>query len=224
MGSAICSAAALPASSVARAQAPPQTIVGVWALNAELSDVPHSTGDHDGSGDESHGRYGRGGGGGGHRGGGGFSGGFGGGSRGTGGAPHGTPEEMQRHANAVRDILQPAERLTITRTDAMVIVTTNDGRTTRLATDGSKVKDDSTGIERRTRWEGERLVSDISGAGPGKITETYALDAESHRLVMTLQADGAARQPQRTQSGQDGENGPPHQQVNQRRVYDAVPQ
>ncbi len=95
--------------------------------------------------------------------------------------------------DAMRDLMEAPARMTIVRTESMVIITTADGRTTRLATDNSKVKDESTGIERRTRWEGERLVSDISGAMGGKMTETFALDPESHRLVVTLQMDGGSR-------------------------------
>ena len=53
----------------------------------------------------------------------------------------------------------------------MVIMTTGDGRTTRLSTDGKTVKDDSTKIERKTKWDGGKLVSEISHLGPSKITK-----------------------------------------------------
>ena len=67
-------------------------------------------------------------------GGGGFGGGgFGGGGRGGGqGTPAGDPEETARRRNAMRDILNPPDRLTIVQTDSMVIITGPDGRTTRL--------------------------------------------------------------------------------------------
>ncbi len=94
---------------------------------------------------------------------------------------------------AVRDLLEAPERMTITRTESMVIIITGDGRTTRLATDNSRVKDESTGIERRSRWEADTLVSEISGTRGGKITERYGIDPESHRLVVTLQVDGGNR-------------------------------
>ena len=80
--------------------------------------------------------------------------------------------------------------MTITRTESMVIITTGDGRTTRLATDGSKVKDESTGIETRTHWNREELVTEISGLQGGKITETYSINPESHRLTVTVDAAG----------------------------------
>ena len=98
---------------------------------------------------------------------------------------------MQRRREALRDIMSAADRMTITRTGSMVIITTGDGRTTRLATDGSKVKDESTGIERKTHWEREQLVTEISGLQGGKITETYAIDPESQKLEVTVELAGS---------------------------------
>lgn len=205
---------------VPSAQSQPASIVGAWTLNKDKSELP-ATGDQ--SGREGSGRFGgRGGGRRGGGGGGGFRGGFGGGG-GFGGnqGARPNPEDMQRRMNALRDIMQPPDRLTITKTDTMVIVTAGDGRTTRLATDGSKVRDDSTGIERRTKWQGDKLVSEVSGAGPGKITETYALDADAHQLTVTLQVDGGNRQ-----SSQQGQNGAASQGPfgTQKRVYDSLAQ
>ena len=163
------------------------SIVGAWSLNRDASDPPR---EELGPGGQGRGRAG--GAGGGRRGGGagGPGGGFGRGGRGGGFGGRGNPEDMERRVDAMRAILQPAERLTITRTDSMVIVTTGDGTTTRLAPDGSRVKDESTGIERRSRWEGTRLVTEISGAGPGRISETYAVDPATGQLIVTLQLPG----------------------------------
>jgi len=86
--------------------------------------------------------------------------------------------------------MTPPERMTIVTTESMVIITTADGRTTRLATDGSKVKDESTGVERRTHWERDHLVTEISGLQGGKLTETFAVDPESHRLTVTMEGAG----------------------------------
>lgn len=110
--------------------------------------------------------------------------------------------------DAMRDLLEVPERMTIVRTDSMVIITAGDGRTTRLATDNSRVKDESTGIERRTRWEGEKLVSDISGAMGGKMTETYAIDSESQRLVVTVQMERAGRRDDDDRGQDPGAAGP----------------
>ena len=54
--------------------------------------------------------------------------------------------------NALRDEMQAPDHMTIVQPDTTVIITTKDGRTTRLSTDGKKVKDESTGIERKTKW------------------------------------------------------------------------
>jgi hypothetical protein len=179
-----------------RAQAPTTTpIVGAWTLNKDLSDEPQdaTTGDRDaGSGRSAN----RGGGGGGRRrGGGGFGGGgFGGGRAGGGqGAPAVDPQEAARMRDAMRDILNPPDHLTIVRTENMVIVTGPDGHTTRLSPDGKKIKDDSTKIDRRTKWDGDKLVSEIGGLPLGKVTETWSVDSDRHQLRITLKNDNDRR-------------------------------
>ena len=179
-------------------QSPPSPLAGVWALNSELSDMPSAPpegGDHSGQGGQGGRGYGgRGGGGRGGGGGGMRGGGFGQGGGGMSGG-RGNREDMQRTREAIRDILDAPARMTVTVTDAMVIVTTGEGKTTRLSTDGTKIKDESTGIERKTRWEGGKLVSDISGAGPGKLTQTYAIDPDSPHLILTVQREGDKTRP-----------------------------
>ena len=136
-------------------------ILGAWTINKDMSDLgvgPTERGDSRGGG------YGRGGGGGSGRGGGrgGYGGGYpgGGGGYGRGGQGGGQPteqqrEEMERRLTALHDIIEAPEHLTIVQTNSMIIVTTGDGRTTRLSPTGEKVKDESTNFERRTKWEGE---------------------------------------------------------------------
>ena len=91
---------------------------------------------------------------------------------------------------AIRDLLIPPDLLTITTTDNMVIITGGDGRTTRLLTDGTKVKDESTKSERRTRWLDGALVSEISGLAPGTITQTFTPDTDHHQLRIVLKMEG----------------------------------
>src|SRR5262249_32093546 len=84
------------------------------------------------------------------------------------------------------------------------VITAGDGRVTRLSPDGKKIKDENTKIERKTKWDGGKLVSEVTGAMPGKITETYATDPEHHQLLVTIVMDR-----------------PRGQSVSQHRVYEA---
>ena len=184
---AIVSIASLAPTTVNAARAVGETdvasIVGAWTLNKDLSQLSPER--PQGDDQRSRGGFGgrRGGGGGGRGGsGGGFSGGRGSGA---------SPDAQRRRTDAARAIMEAPDRLTITRTESLVIVTTGDGRTTRLSPDGKKIKDDSTGIERKTRWDGSMLATDITGAGPGKITETYAVDQEHGRLSVTVQMENS---------------------------------
>lgn len=93
--------------------------------------------------------------------------------------------------NAIRDELRPPEHLTITETGVTIIMTADDGRTTRLSADGKKIKDESTNVERKTKRDGDRLVSEISGLGRGKITETYSVDDDHKQLHVTLEMEGS---------------------------------
>jgi hypothetical protein len=100
------------------------------------------------------------------------------------------PETMQRVRDAMRDITNPPEKITITQTDSMIVITNPDGRTTRLSPDGKKIKDENTGIERKTKWDTGKLVTEISGPGGMKVTQTYALNPELHQLRLTTQIEG----------------------------------
>ena len=174
------------AVSAAGAETDVASIVGAWTLNKDLSDPSpaRAQGDDQRARGGFGGRRGGGGGGGGRRGGsgGGFSGGGGSGV---------SPEEQRRRIEALRAIMEAPDRLTITRTESLVIITTGEGRTTRLSLDGKKIKDESTGIERKTKWDGNKLVTEITGAGPGKITETYTVDQEHSRLNVAVQAENS---------------------------------
>jgi len=192
--------AALIASAVlvreGRAQSPASAtpLVGAWTLNKELSDSPQDGASGDREGGSPRGASRGGGGGGRRRGGGGFGGGLGGGGRGGGqGAPAVDPQETARLRDAMRDIMNPPDRLTIVQTESMVIITGPDGRTTRLSPDGKKIKDDSTKMERRTKWDGGKLISEIGGLPLGKITETWAVDSERRQLHISLKNDDDRR-------------------------------
>jgi len=170
------------------------SLAGAWTLNKDLSDQPPDRGGDRSGGDQGRrGGYGRGGGGGGRRGGFGRG---GGGGFGGGGMPD--REAMARTRDAMRDIMNPPDHLVITQTESMVVLTGADGRTTRLSLDGKKVKDENTNIERRTKWDGGKLVVEIGGLGSGKITQSYAVDPEHHQLRITALMEGRDGQSPRT--------------------------
>jgi hypothetical protein len=168
------------------------SIVGAWTFNNDLSDKPLAMG----GGDERQGDSGgyRRGGGGGGGGGGGRHGGMGGGMRGGmgggGGAPAMNPEDAKRLRDALRDILVAPKQITIVQTESqMVLITTDEGKVTRLSPDGKKIKDDNTKIEHKSKWDGAKLITEINGAGPNKITQTYEVDPEHHQLIVTVAVD-----------------------------------
>jgi hypothetical protein len=194
-------AALLTASFATQAPTPapaptPESIAGVWTLNKDLSDARPERGEQGGADRGSGRRGGYGGRGGGGRGG------FGGGGRGMGrggaaGEPA-NPETTARMRDAMRDVMDPSDRLTIVQTESMVLITGADGRTTRLSPDGKKIKDENTGVERKTKWDAGKLVSEISGLARGKMTQTFAVDPETHQLRVAVQLEGRQSREPRT--------------------------
>jgi hypothetical protein len=199
----LAAAAALlpgPVAALAQSPAPGPSLAGAWTRNTDLSDAPMGRGQE--GQDSGRGRArGNGGGGGGRPRGGGFGGGgFGRGGMGRGGdgAGRGNPDEMMRMRDAMRDVTNPSDHLIVTQTESMVVLTGADGRTTRLSPDGKKIKDDNTRIERKTKWDGGKLVSEINGLGPGKMTQTFSVDPESRQLRITLVMEGGRSNQPRT--------------------------
>ena len=191
-----------PLAAQEKSSAPGASIAGAWTRNTDLSDAPTGRG-QDGD-DSGRGRdRGDGGGGGRRRGGGG--GGFGGGGFGRGGgggrgagSGGGNPEDMMRMRDAMRDVTNPSDHLIVTQTESMIVLTGADGRTTRLSPDGKKIKDDNTKIERKTKWDGGTLVSEIDGLGPGRMTQSFAVNPEGKQLRITLVMDGGRSNQPRT--------------------------
>ncbi|HEY1913019.1 MAG TPA: hypothetical protein VGG73_19000 [Vicinamibacterales bacterium] len=173
------------------------SIVGAWTLNKDLSDQADNGDQSSGSGSSSGSNRGGGSGGGYGRGGGGGGGRHGGGGMGRGGgnsAPATDPEQAARMRDAMRDLTTSSQHLTITKTDSLVVVTGADGRTTRLSPDGKKIKDDNTKIERKTKWDGDKLVSEINGIGKGKATQSFVVDPETHQLRIVVLMDNGSGQ------------------------------
>jgi hypothetical protein len=196
----ITATAAMP--PVLRAQAtsarttvsPAPAFDGGWTLNKDLSDQPPAASSQppDGQGRSGGGRGG-GGGFGGRRGGGGggFGGGRGGGGGGAVGGGNGSSTansaDAARVREAMRDLMNPPTHWVITQTDTLIIMTDQDGRALRLSPDNKKIKNDDTKTERQTKWDGGKLVSEITGLPGGKITETYSIDPDVHQLRLATQ-------------------------------------
>jgi hypothetical protein len=176
-------------------------LAGAWTRNADLSDAAAAERGGDertrgGSGNGNGNGYG-----GGRRrgGGGGFGGGGHGGGMGRGGgAAPANPDEMARMRDAMRDVTSPSDHLIIVQTESMLVITGADGRTTRLSADGKKIKDENTKVERKTKWDGGKLVSEINGLGPGKMTQTFSVDPESKQLRITVLMEGGRSAQPRT--------------------------
>ncbi len=183
----IAAGLSLPIAYAQSATKPNESLVGAWTLNKTASDLgtqgDDANGQQGGGDNNGNGRYG------GRR----RGGGFGGGGFGRGGGGIAQPQDReaaQRMRDALRQEMQPPDHMTIVSTETTIIITTPDGHTTRLAPDGKKIKDDSTGIERKTKWDGAKLVSEVTGLGRGKITETYSVDTDLKQLRIKLDVDG----------------------------------
>ena len=101
------------------------------------------------------------------------------------------PDDMARMRDAMRDLINPSNHLTIVETDSMVVMTSADGRTTRLSPDGKK----NQGRQHRNRAQdemGRRKARDRDqrSRSDGKATQTIAADPESHQLRIVLQMEG----------------------------------
>jgi hypothetical protein len=101
-------------------------------------------------------------------------------------------EEMKRLRELMRELLEPSTRLTIVVKSGEVAITDALGRTQRFATNGTKEKHQLNAgtIETKTRWNGNQLVKDVSASGGMKVVETYAVDAATGQLNVTIRFEG----------------------------------
>ena len=161
-----------------------RAIQGVWVLNDELSDDPRA---RFGSMAGEEGRQGRGGG----------RGGFGG--VGGGGGDRPSPEEMaeRREAmqSAMEDLMTAARRMTVVEGEREVTLTYADGRVIRLIPDDKEhagIAGDSMQVSRRTKWDGEKLVTQIElqGRMSLEIEQTYEVLRDRQQLVVTSKVEG----------------------------------
>jgi hypothetical protein len=180
------------AGVVASRQAAEASLAGAWVLNRDASDDPRQV-TPGGPGDDGA-RRGPGGGRppGGMGPGGGGGRGLPGGGRGPGGARP-SEEEMRRLRDLMRELMEPAERLTIVVGDDSVSMTDQSGRTTRYATNGKPERHqlDAGTVETKTRWDGSRLIKETKADGGLTLSETYALAPEGRQLNVTVKMERA---------------------------------
>ena len=129
------------------------------------------------------------------------------GMRGAMGAPP-DPEEMERMKGAMDEALQASAALLVSQEGVAFEIVHDGDRIERLYADGRKNKN-AAGVERKTKWDADKLVTDakVGGFGPSvKITQTWAL-LEGERLTITTRLEG----------------GPYEKGLVVKRVYDRAP-
>jgi hypothetical protein len=161
------------------------TLSGKWTLNVAASDDAREKMMAAGGGQRGPGGLGGGGGmghGGGRHGGGMGTG--GGQGHGGGGGAH----------EGMRAMIEPAHELSITQTAHEIAVLETDGRLRAFHPDGKGYKD-STGAEVKTRWRDAQLVVESKREHAPEITETFVLEPQPRRLVVTLRFEGRSGGP-----------------------------
>jgi hypothetical protein len=94
----------------------------------------------------------------------------------------------------MREALETARTLLIVEHPDRVTITNEKGAVRKLAvTPGdTKVKEDLGGgrsVERRTRWDGRKLVTEAVYSGGTKVTETFEKVAEGLQLIVTTKVE-----------------------------------
>jgi hypothetical protein len=183
-----------PAQTPEQAKPKPQltpeqlrNLAGSWKLNPDQSDDPHKKMQQARDRNRGGGPYG------GHGGGGYPGGGYPGGGWPGGGGPYGghhggmggqNDEDRER----MRDLLNPADSLTIAQKDAEIDVTDDQNRQRVLYTDGRKLeksKDDKY-QELAAHWEGSLLVTEEKGPRGGKLSRSFELAPDGQQLFETV--------------------------------------
>jgi hypothetical protein len=105
------------------------------------------------------------------------------------------------HAQLEEVVVNAPTRFVLMQDDQKVVLTEPEGRVRTLPTNNRNVEVD--GRDVRTKWENNRLVSEIT-VGNAKVIETYERSPSAPRLIVTARVDMRGRQ------------------VSVRRVYDAA--
>jgi hypothetical protein len=163
-------------------------MVGVWTLDKDLSDRPDQGMDR-GEGGRGGGMPGGMGGGGGR--GGGMPGGMGGGMPGFGGGRR-DPDEAKRANRITKDLVSPADRLTIVQDGPVLLMTSGDGRAIKWLSDNQE-QERLTGdgvIKSRARWNGAVFTVEEKIQDGPKVTRTFIVSSDRNQLILVLRMDG----------------------------------
>ena len=113
----------------------------------------------------------------------------------------GQADAEKMHAQLEEVLVDAPARFTLTQDDQKIVLTEADGEVRTLPTNNRKVNVD--GRDVRTKWENDRLVSEIT-VGNARVIETYERSPNATQLIVTARVDVRG------------------QRVSVRRVYDAI--
>ncbi len=179
-------------SVLVRAEDKPAAAAGLggrWLLNPELSDDARQK-----MREAREGMRGGGSGGGGPKGpGGGRGGGMGGrgGRMGGPGSGRGGPGMGGGgDRESLRSLFEAPSEMTITPTDAEVVLLEKDGRMRIFHPDGKGHKSEAGSTEVKARWEAGKLVVETKGESGPRVTETFERAPDAEKLMVTLRLEG----------------------------------
>jgi hypothetical protein len=152
---------------------------GVWTLNRDLTTRPGQHGEDRGS---STGRRTPVGGSGMPMGGGRGPGAMGGGY----GGARANPEEMAKAREAARLAMLMPERLTIVRDKETIVLTDDDGISSKLTADGKTTKSalGALKVETKAKWDGDVLLVERKFEAGVKVTDRYSVTGTPRRLTI----------------------------------------
>ena len=101
-------------------------------------------------------------------------------------------EAMQ---SAMKDLMTAARRLTVVETEREVLLTYDDGRVVRLIPDDREhagIAGSSMQVNRRTKWNGEKLLTriELQSRMKIKLEQTYEVRLDGQQLVITSTFEG----------------------------------
>jgi hypothetical protein len=102
------------------------------------------------------------------------------------------PEEMERMRAAMDAVQRAPTRLIIVKGETGLIVTDDEGVSTRLALDGSRETGAINGVpfETMTKWEEGKLRVEKKFKGGLKLIELYSVSSDPRMLTVSLKTEG----------------------------------